>query len=89
MSSKGGVQTITAEDGTVWRKSSDGPHWVRSEDDTFYVLDKMIRCLEKGIEDTGWYMMADYDHPDSRQWCATLLLDAVDVATDLISEGRR
>lgn len=83
--SKAGVHTITGVDGSVWRKSDDGPDWVRSDGDNFYVLEKRVRCPEKGVEDTGWYLWEDRE--PGVQWCATLLLDAVDAATELIENG--
>lgn len=88
MHSKNGVQRIVADDGTEWKRSLDGPDWVRSDDDSFYVLEKRVRCPEKGVEDTGWYFTEDREHGMIDEWCATLLLDAVDVATGLIRKSQ-
>lgn len=77
-----GVRGITGDDGLGWLP--DGKRWQCSYG-TGYTLEKRVRNLKDSTPDTGWYLYSNAPGGLFGEWCGSRILDAVDVANELIA----
>jgi len=79
-----GVRAIVGDGDYVWLPG-DGGAWVCDRNDVNYVLEKRTRNPKDETYDTGWYLYDDKASGFFGEWCAKLLLEAVDKANSLIA----